>query len=449
VESRDKFGNRLSTGGCNVGWFSDRDATPAKANDNLDGTYTIVARFVEAGVHDIHVVVNGVTKTKLESITVHPSNSFPPNCTAEIPHSVCCDEPGRFLLKTVDAYGNERRTGGDRVHVEIRGPTKVLASVTDCGDGTYAVSYTCCASGSYQVHVSVNGAAIAPSPFEMNVTAAASSAQHCLVQWTDVQSAVAGEAFSFKVEARDRFLNKRRVGGDAFRVQCSQRMETATTDHGDGSYTVSCTLFEAGSNVCFVMLGEDAVGTEGFRADVSAAAVDVASCRVLGEGLKGARAGEEADVVVVLSDKYGNLRAASETVKLRMILSTEPSAVALELCGMYNQQLRGYLMQYRTPKAGTYDLKVYVGESKLIGYTSTVSIVPAVRDPLKSFVVPGNLECGPHIVGDPIEYTVQTADTFGNHMQTSGGQLTCSFVSNGRSSAGSVSDNGDGTYSCR
>jgi hypothetical protein len=182
---------------------------------------------------------------------------------------------------------------------------------------------------------------------------------------------------------------------------------------------------------------------------VSAAAVDVASCRVLGEGLKGARAGEEADVVVVLSDKYGNLRAASETVKLRMILSTEPSAVALELCGMYNQQLRGYLMQYRTPKAGTYDLKVYVGESKLIGYTSTVSIVPAVRDPLKSFVVPGNLECGPHIVGDPIEYTVQTADTFGNHMQTSGGQLTCSFVSNGRSSAGSVSDNGDGTYSCR
>jgi hypothetical protein len=122
-------------------------------------------------------------------------------------------------LKTVDAYGNERRTGGDRVHVEIRGPTTVLASVTDCGDGTYAVSYTCCASGSYQVHVSVNGAAIASSPFEMNVTAAASSAQHCLVQWMDVQSAVAGEAFSFKVEARDRFLNKRRVGGDAFRVQ--------------------------------------------------------------------------------------------------------------------------------------------------------------------------------------------------------------------------------------
>jgi hypothetical protein len=197
------------------------------------------------------------------------------------------------------------------------------------------------------------------------------------------------------------------------------------------------------------MLGEDVVGTEGFRADVSASAVDVASCRVLGDGVKGARAGEEADVVVVLSDKFGNLRAATQEVKLQLVLNTEPSAVALLLSGMYDHQLRGYLMQYRTLKAGSYSLEIHVGDTKLDGYPSTILILPAVCDPLKSFALPGDLERAQHPAGVPIEYTVQAVDTFGNHMQTGTGPLTCSFVSNGRSAAGSVGDNGDGTYTCR
>ena len=309
----DKFGNPQSLTSAETEAISvcvNKSTIPFTSIGGESGLVIMHLTCSQAGDSIIRVKMNDLEVSNHLRVTVVAAKSCACKSKVEFEKesSVVIDasSTAKFKVRTFDAYGNERRTGGDRVHVEIRGPTTVLASVADCGDGTYAVSYTCCASGSYQVHVSVNGAAIASSPFEMNVTAAASSAQHCLVQWTDVQSAVAGEAFSFKVEARDRFLNKRRVGGDAFRVQCSQRMETATTDHGDGSYTVSCTLFEAGSNVCFVMLGEDAVGTEGFRADVSAAAVDVASCRVLGEGLKGARAGEEADVVVVLSDKYGN-----------------------------------------------------------------------------------------------------------------------------------------------
>jgi hypothetical protein len=46
---------------------------------------------------------------------------------------------------------------------------------------------------------------------------------------------------------------------------------------------------------------------------------------VLGEGLKGARAGEEADVVVVLSDKYGN-RTGDGFVTLSVEQSGKPES---------------------------------------------------------------------------------------------------------------------------
>jgi hypothetical protein len=334
------------------------------------------------------------------------------------------------------------------VHVDVQGPSATAAAVSDCGDGTYSASYTCTVSGTYHVHVSVNGCAIADSPFETVVEPAATSAAHCLVEWTGVKSAVAGEGFSFKVEARDRFLNKRGVGGDAFRLQSAQRMQTSTKDHGDGSYTVSCTLFEAGSNTCCVMLGDGAEGVcaDGMRADVTAAGVDVKNCRVSGAGLKGARAGEVGEVVVMLSDRYGNLRSSdSGVVALRI---EADGALVLSATGVFDRQLHGYLLRYTLNSAGTYSLVVGVGTLNLTGFPLSIPIRPAERDLRTTFVQSESLT-RPHRVGDAIEYMVQARDAFENHVQASSGQLTCVYVASGVSADGVVTDNGNGTYTCR
>jgi len=352
------------------------------------------------------------------------------------------------LLRIKDAHGNERRVGGDHVHVDVQGPSVTAAAVSDCGDGTYSASYTCTVSGTYHVHVSVNGCAIADSPFETVVEPAATSAAHCLVEWTGVKSAVAGEGFSFKVEARDRFLNKRGVGGDAFRLQSAQRMQTSTKDHGDGSYTVSCTLFEAGSNTCCVMLGDGAEGVcaDGMRADVTAAGVDVKNCRVSGAGLKGARAGEVGEVVVMLSDRYGNLRSSdSGVVALRI---EADGALVLSATGVFDRQLHGYLLRYTLNSAGTYSLVVGVGTLNLTGFPLSIPIRPAERDLRTTFVQSESLT-RPHRVGDAIEYMVQARDAFENHVLASSGQLTCVYVASGVSAEGVVTDNGNGTYTCR
>jgi hypothetical protein len=318
--------------------------------------------------------------------------------------------------------------------------------VTDCGDGTYSVSYTCTVSGAYHVHVSVNGCAIADSPFETIVAPAATSAAHCLVDWTGVKSAVAGEAFSFKVEARDRFLNRRGVGGDVFCVQSAQRAEASAKDHGDGSYTLTCTLFEAGSNNCRVMLGEEGVCADGMRADVSAAAVDVASCRVSGAGLKGARAGEEAEVVVTLRDKHGNLRSSDcGVVGLRLETG---GALRFKATGVYDGQLQGYPLRYTLNTAGACSLVVGIGAQNFNGFPLSVPIHPAACDLRTTFAQSESLT-RPHRVGDPIEYMVHARDAFENPVMASCGQLTCVYVANGVSAVGLATDNEDGTYTCR
>lgn len=53
-------------------------------------------------------------------------------------------EPWRFALHTADSHGNARAAGGEAVTVEVAGPagSAVCATtVTDCGNGCYAVAF--------------------------------------------------------------------------------------------------------------------------------------------------------------------------------------------------------------------------------------------------------------------------------------------------------------------
>ena len=227
-----------------------------------------------------------------------------------------------------------------------------------------------------------------------------------------MKSAVAGEGFSFKVEARDRFLNKRGVGGDAFRLQSAQRMQTSTKDHGDGSYTVSCTLFEAGSNTCCVMLGDGAEGVcaDGMRADVTAAGVDVKNCRVSGAGLKGARAGEVGEVVVTLRDEFGN---NADCIPSRLRSWLDLGELGVICCGFGSIGHGCVLIRYSLERSGNCWLCCEIDGTSCPGFPQQVHISPAEFESAKSRRI--DESCLLHTcAGDTSALLVQALDRFGN-----------------------------------
>ena len=74
------------------------------------------------------------------------------------------------MVRTKDAYGNDRGTGGDVVSAvltQVSTDQVVHANVTDTADGSYTARYilSITAGDSYSLSVRIGGAHLAGSPF--------------------------------------------------------------------------------------------------------------------------------------------------------------------------------------------------------------------------------------------------------------------------------------------
>ena len=78
-----------------------------------------------------------------------------------------------FTVAVHDRYGQKRESGGDKVEAHLcsrRSGVQVDASIKDCGDGTYHVTYTPRMIGEHGLSVLVCGKHVRASPFVINVT---------------------------------------------------------------------------------------------------------------------------------------------------------------------------------------------------------------------------------------------------------------------------------------
>ena len=77
--------------------------------------------------------------------------------------------PATFVVVARDAYGNQLRGGGDRVHLSFRGRCNPTAHVHDRGDGSYGVAWASGITGDCVLSLTIGGAPVRGSPFAIAV----------------------------------------------------------------------------------------------------------------------------------------------------------------------------------------------------------------------------------------------------------------------------------------
>lgn len=123
--------------------------------------------------------------------------------------------------------------------------------------------------------------------------------------------ATSGEPYSFTIEARDDFSERRRFGGDLFKVAVSgeqqgsgRLMEMAPSlfDHGDGTYDVRLLPGKAGAYLVAISLDGQPIAGSRFLLAVRGSSAHGPSCVASGRGLRTTTAGEAARFAVQVWD---------------------------------------------------------------------------------------------------------------------------------------------------
>jgi adhesin/invasin len=118
-----------------------------------------------AGFKTITATVNGTSISQSPVLIVTPGPAFPGQTTAVVPGGKVFQ--ATIVVITVrDQFGNRLTTGGESVVMTVTGRNpRNPATANDNGDGTYTASYTPIFLGTDTITITLNGVAIAGSPF--------------------------------------------------------------------------------------------------------------------------------------------------------------------------------------------------------------------------------------------------------------------------------------------
>ena len=112
----------------------------------------------------------------------------------------------QFTIVTFDSSGQKADKGGEDVAVVIRGrsaadhsqPALMRTKLIDRGDGTYMCEYRPWLTGSFSVSITMGGAHIKGSPYELSVITLRPDASRCIVRGEALHKAVARTPMKFE-----------------------------------------------------------------------------------------------------------------------------------------------------------------------------------------------------------------------------------------------------------
>ena len=175
VRLEDQFGNPVADQpeAIAVTVAGANSLTAGAAEDQGGGDYTVRYTPTAAGTDQITVRVNGAALPGMPlTSTVVPGPASPSASTVEIPRTwrVFLNEgPVPVEVTVRDEQGNPRAGLSDEVTIFVDGSPTSL-QVTNNGDGTYSASFQPTRFGKVPVVIRVNGAAVAGSPFLVDIT---------------------------------------------------------------------------------------------------------------------------------------------------------------------------------------------------------------------------------------------------------------------------------------
>lgn len=214
--------------------------------------------------------------------------------------------------------------------------------------------------------------------------------------------AVAGRVTAFGIEARDELKNKRLSGGDVFNVKLTLQQSESdgesdaaapieeramVTDNGDGTYVARFSCEVAGTYACQVLIGADEhCGDSPYDVVVLPGPVCAKTSVVSGCGLRRARVGRRAEIVVECLDRfYNRVQRPSaddddgdESVSISSVLGLRISATDVsgrEMETLDDQGVRievdentgNVIASYAPKRAGMYRLVVWSKDETMMG----------------------------------------------------------------------------------
>jgi adhesin/invasin len=169
ITLNDRFGNPVpgAAGQIAVAVAGANPAARVNVEERGGGEYRAAYTPIHIGTDQVDVRVNGepVPGNPFAS-TVSPGPADPGHTTAIVPEGAF----GQVLeirVSAADAQGNPVGHGGDQVKVTVVNVTEL--PVDDLGDGTYRALWRPFSFGTFRVEITLNGAAIAGSPYTLRV----------------------------------------------------------------------------------------------------------------------------------------------------------------------------------------------------------------------------------------------------------------------------------------
>ena len=438
VQLRDALNNNLTSGGDTVALATTLGSL-GSVSDNGDGTYTAtLTSSTTAGTATVTGAVNAaaIVDNATVDFTPGPADATQSTITSA-PTSIVANgvATSTISVQLIDGNGNNLTIGGDTVGLATT--LGSLGSVTDNGNGTYTATLTSVTStGTATVTGTVNAAAIIDNatvdfvPGPADRTASTISAAPISITADGVSTS------TITVQLKDANGNDLTSGGDTVALFSTLGSLGSVTDNSDGTHTATLTAsttagtaIVTGSLNAAAIIDSAVVGFVPGPADETQSTISAAPESIVADGVT------TSTVTVQLKDANGNdLTAGGDTVALFTTLGSLGS-VTDNSDGTYTATLTSITSTGTATVTGTVN-------AAAITDNATVDFVPGPADRATSTIsaVPGS------IVADGVTtstITVQLKDSNGNDL-TSGGDTVALFTTLG--SLGSVTDNGDGTY---
>eukprot|EP01027_Heterolobosea_sp_BB2_P009318 GEZU01013749.1.p1 GENE.GEZU01013749.1~~GEZU01013749.1.p1 ORF type:complete len:1370 (-),score=732.55 GEZU01013749.1:189-4298(-) len=268
VQSKDAYGNNRNTGGdqfdCvlkKVGATNDDSHTvTAEVVDFGNGQYSVSYVCPESGVYDLFVAI-GDEKLAICPLKVNVKDagiSDPNNCTikGDNLNNAVAGQLKTFQLVAKDKLGNPRETGGEdfvAILTQTSAGHIIDVDVLDLNNGTYELSFTPSGAAEYELEIMLGESLIKGTPFKVNVQPQQRGcARCCTISGDGSVTATAGEEATFIIQARDKFGNARKEGGEQFRVTLSrpdvpEPVAAQVKDLNNGQYEVKYMVTKSGN----------------------------------------------------------------------------------------------------------------------------------------------------------------------------------------------------------
>jgi hypothetical protein len=256
------------------------------------------------------------------SIPVSKSSTDPSKSTASGPgieEGNVINQPTHFTIQARNRIGDPMKTGGDPFKVSVVGPynSDVEPKLTDNNNGTYLVEYEPTVAGPHKVEVTLNGAPISGSPWNITINRSDSDPDPSQfdVYGPGLERGDTANLATFTIVSKNHKGKPLNVGGHPVDAQVydpvGNEIQTKVIDNQDGTYTVNYQAVDPGDHKVDVILHTkkplyyDHIKDSPYYVPIEPG-TDAANSLVWGPGLEDVYETKPAEFYIKARDRDGN-----------------------------------------------------------------------------------------------------------------------------------------------